>query len=128
MQLYGQDNRLSIVSDIASHIFFTMNMGTLRNEAQTSGALADKVAIVTGSSSGIGRAIAVAFAKEGACVVCADLESISRQPQEQSEGTTLELIGKSGGRATFQQTDVGKPDQMKSLIETAVQEYGRLDM
>ena len=65
--------------------------------------LAGKIAVVTGASSGIGRAIAVNFAAEGAAVVIADVVAA---PLEGGE-STLELIARAGGSATFEKTDVG---------------------
>ena len=59
--------------------------------------LAEKIAVVTGASSGIGRAIAISFASEGAKVVVAD---IVERPKEGGE-STLEVIARAGGIATF---------------------------
>lgn len=89
--------------------------------------LHEKVAIVTGSSSGLGRAIAVRYAQEGAKVVCADLSPTARS-QEESVIQTQDLITKKGGQAIFVQTDVGDATQMERLVQAAVTEYGRLDM
>ena len=88
-----------------------------------------KVAIITGSSSGIGRAIALRYAREGAKVVCADLvpESRAKDPDEHV-GSTHEVIRQAGGEAIFQQTDVGDSSQVESLVKSAVEEFGRLDM
>ena len=91
--------------------------------------LQDKVSIVTGSSSGLGRAIALRYAQEGAAVVCADLRPSARIPGlEESETDTHELIQRTGGKAIFVKTDVGSAKEMESLVEAAVKEYGRLDM
>jgi glucose 1-dehydrogenase len=86
--------------------------------------LAGKVAVVTGASSGIGRAIAINFASEGAAVVIAD---IAEQPIEGGEAT-LDLIARAGGTASFHKTDVGEWDQVDSLIGTTVARHGRLDV
>jgi glucose 1-dehydrogenase len=86
--------------------------------------LAGKVAVVTGASSGIGRAIAVSFASEGAAVVIAD---ITEKPVEGGE-PTLEVISRAGGTASFQKTDVGSWDQVDSLIGATVARHGRLDV
>lgn len=89
--------------------------------------LQEKTAIVTGSSSGLGRAIAVRYGQEGARVVCADLISAARSLEE-SDIATHDLIAKNGGQALFIQTDVGDAVQMERLVQTTVKEYGRLDM
>jgi NAD(P)-dependent dehydrogenase (short-subunit alcohol dehydrogenase family) len=85
------------------------------------GRLENKVAVITGAASGIGRASAVRFAGEGAAVVLGDLnieggESAVRECREQ------------GGRAVFLKCDVEREDNIKALIERAVREFGRLDI
>lgn len=89
--------------------------------------LQDKVAIVTGASSGLGRAIAVRYAHEGAKVVCADLSPTARS-REEAEITTHDLIEKNGAQSLFVQADVGDAAQMESLVQAAVKHFGRLDM
>jgi hypothetical protein len=91
--------------------------------------LQDKVAIVTGASSGLGRAISLRYAREGAKVVCADLSPTARsQVSEETEITTHDLITKDGGKAVFVQTDVGEAAQFEHLVQAAVEHFGRLDM
>jgi len=85
------------------------------------GKLDGKVAVITGAASGMGRATAIRFAKEGAAVVVADLNS-------QGGEATISEIAVTGGRAVFQRTDVGAENDIKSLIDRAVKEYGRLDI
>jgi NAD(P)-dependent dehydrogenase (short-subunit alcohol dehydrogenase family) len=93
------------------------------------GRLTEKVAIVTGSSSGLGRAIALLYAKEGAKVVCADLRPNARLAiNGEAEIETHELIKRNSGDAIFVQTDVGDAGQMESLVKAAAKEFGRLDM
>ena len=80
----------------------------------------DKVALVTGGSSGIGRATSLAFAREGARVAIADLE-----PTGAAE--TARMIEDIGGSATVFEIDVTKAAEVASLVERVVQTYGRLD-
>lgn len=86
--------------------------------------LAGRVCIVTGSASGIGRAIARLFARHGAHVVIADVT------QDVIEGgaPTAALIAQDGGSALFHRTDVSKAEEVEALVETAVARFGRLDV
>ncbi len=86
--------------------------------------LAGKTAVVTGASSGIGRAIAISFAGEGANVVVAD---ITEQPIEGGE-STLAIIARAGGNGSYRKTDVGRWAEVDSLISGTVERYGRLDV
>ncbi|HEX3846698.1 MAG TPA: SDR family oxidoreductase [Steroidobacteraceae bacterium] len=86
--------------------------------------LAGKVAIITGASSGIGRAIAQSFAAEGARVVIADLVD---RPIEGGD-STLDLIAKAGGTAAFEKTNVGRWDDVDALVGKTVARHGRLDV
>jgi NAD(P)-dependent dehydrogenase (short-subunit alcohol dehydrogenase family) len=80
----------------------------------------NKVALVTGAGSGIGRATALTFAREGAKVVVADV--VAKGGEE-----TVRMIKEAGGEAIFVKTDVSKTDEVEALVSKAVETYGRLD-
>jgi NAD(P)-dependent dehydrogenase (short-subunit alcohol dehydrogenase family) len=80
----------------------------------------DKVAIVTGASSGIGRAAAIAFAAAGAKVVV-----VARRVDKGEE--TVALIQATGGEATFVQADVTKAADVEAMVQQTMDTYGRLD-
>src|SRR2546430_1952857 len=82
--------------------------------------MAGKVALITGSSSGIGRSASLLFAREGARVVVA-----ARRAEEGEE--TVHLIREAGGDACFVRTDVSQAPAVQALVTTCVQRYGRLD-
>lgn len=80
----------------------------------------NKAALVTGGGSGIGRATAAAFAREGAKVVVADVvEDIGNE--------TVQIIKQAGGEAFFVKTDVTQPIEVEAMVKKAVDTYGRLD-
>jgi Dehydrogenases with different specificities (related to short-chain alcohol dehydrogenases) len=78
------------------------------------------VALVTGGSSGIGRATALAFARDGAKVVVA-----SRRTDQSEE--TVHLIEAAGGQALFVRTDMKKPAEIAALVARTVEHFGKLD-
>jgi len=84
------------------------------------GQLDGKVALVTGGSSGIGRATALAFAREGAKLIIADRHADGGHQ-------TVHMITEQGGEATFVQVDVSRAAEVAAMISTAVETYGRLD-
>ncbi|KAM0340144.1 hypothetical protein ACHAPU_010636 [Fusarium lateritium] len=90
--------------------------------------LSDKVCIVTGSSSGLGRAIALGYSREGALLVCADLRRNARAVNGEEAVSTDELIRSRGGQAIFVETDVGKADAVERLVTRAVIQFGRIDV
>lgn len=81
--------------------------------------LKDKTALVTGAGSGIGRAIAITFARQGANVVVADVND------EGGQGT-VGLIASSGGKAIYQHIDVSRPEEHLAAVATATQVFGAL--
>lgn len=83
--------------------------------------LNDKVAIVTGAASGIGRAIALAYAQAGARVVVSDSDTAGGEE-------TVALVRKSGADAFFANADVSRPEDCTKLVQRTVATYGRLDI
>jgi NAD(P)-dependent dehydrogenase (short-subunit alcohol dehydrogenase family) len=88
---------------------------------QPSGRLSNKVAIVTGGASGIGRATALLFAREGAAVVVADVN-------QEAGRRVAEEIARDGGRAFFETVDVTRAADCRRVVERAMREFGRIDI
>jgi NAD(P)-dependent dehydrogenase (short-subunit alcohol dehydrogenase family) len=84
------------------------------------GSFTGKVAFVTGAASGIGRAAALAFAREGAGVVIADVS-------EQANQETARMIEDQGGRALAVRCDVTRAEDVKAALAKAIEAFGRLD-
>ena len=83
--------------------------------------LQDKVAIITGGGSGMGRTASQMFAAEGAKVVVAEFDTRSGEE-------TVGLVTDAGGQATFVQADVSVEDDARRMVEAAASVYGRVDV
>jgi NAD(P)-dependent dehydrogenase (short-subunit alcohol dehydrogenase family) len=83
--------------------------------------LQNKVAVVTGAASGIGKAIALAFAREGACVVVSDINVDGGEE-------TGALIKKNNGNALFVEADVAESDAVRNLVQTTVDHFRAVDI
>jgi NAD(P)-dependent dehydrogenase (short-subunit alcohol dehydrogenase family) len=83
--------------------------------------LADKVAIITGAGSGMGRTAALMFAEQGASVVVAEYN-------EAAGAETVRLVEADGGRASFIKTDVSSEASSRAMVDHAVATYGRVDV
>src|SRR5438270_6862721 len=86
----------------------------------TNGNYSGKVAFVTGAGGGIGRAAALAFAREGASVVVADVS-------EKENQQTASIIKEQGGQALAVRCDVTRVEEVKAALEKTVEGFGRLD-
>src|SRR5215208_6450791 len=89
--------------------------------ANQNGSYAGKVAFVTGAGSGIGRATALAFAREGASVVVADAS-------EQGNRDTAHMIEELGGRVLALRCDVTRAGDVRSVLDRTIETFGRLDV
>ena len=81
----------------------------------------NKIVLITGSGSGIGKAAALAFSKEGGTIIVSDINEINGLK------TVSEII-KNNGKATFFKTDVSNFDMVKNLMDFIIEKYGRLDI
>jgi len=81
----------------------------------------DKVVVLTGAASGIGRATAILFAKEGAIQVLSDID-------EKGLKETLSLIKEGKDKITSMKVDVRKPVEVKNMIDSTVKKFGRIDV
>lgn len=94
----------------------------IRSDYRGSGKLLDKVAIITGGDSGIGRAVAVHFAREGATVAIAYLE------EETDARRTQELVEAEGQRCTVFKGDLGEEPLCRRLVDETLDAFGRIDV
>jgi len=81
----------------------------------------NKTVIITGAASGIGKATAELFSREGANVIISDI-------QEAQGKSVAENIISAGGKASFIKTDVSRPEDMEALVDFAIRTYGKLDV
>jgi len=81
----------------------------------------DKVILITGAGSGIGRVTALEFAKQGGIVAVSDID-------EKGGQETVQLIENEGGKAIFIKTDVANFSEVEKMTDTVIERYGRLDI
>ncbi|BDT59297.1 oxidoreductase [Massilia varians] len=89
---------------------------------QGSGKLKDKASVITGGDSGIGRAVAIAFAREGADVL------ISYLNEHEDARETARLVEEAGRKAVLVPGDLADPAHCRAIVDRAVQEFGRIDV
>lgn len=87
-----------------------------------SGKLTGKVAIITGGDSGIGRAVAIAYAREGADLLIAYLS------EDDDARQVKELVEAEGRKAVLVAGDISQPDHCRNVVDHAVEEFGRIDL
>lgn len=92
------------------------------NSYKGSGRLAGKAAVITGADSGIGRAVALAFAREGADVL------ISYLNEDEDAQETARLVNEAGRKSVLVPGDISKSAHCRSIIDKAVKEFGRVDI
>ena len=119
----GERSRSSFAHDL--HVGHNPEMSNEEEQMMAAtnqtASFAEKVAFVTGAGSGIGRTTALAFAREGASVVIADVS-------EQSNKETARLIEELGGQALTVRCDVTQSEEVRGALDQAVNAFGRLDI
>jgi NAD(P)-dependent dehydrogenase (short-subunit alcohol dehydrogenase family) len=92
--------------------------------------LKDKVCVITGASSGLGRESALRFAREGASIVVADVTEmpLAKGFEKDLDTPTAELIAAAGGRAVYVRCDVTRKEDTDAAVATAASTFGRLDI
>ena len=88
------------------------------------GRLVDKVAIITGGDSGIGKAVAIAFAREGADVLISYLDDV----EDRDAQDTANYVQEAGRKAVLVKGDISSERHCQNVVETAVQEFGKIDI
>src|SRR5947209_9687723 len=83
--------------------------------------LKDKVAIITGSASGMGKLAAELFAREGASIVVTDIAA-------QEGGQVAQQINEAGGKAIFVKTNVAREDEVQHMVDAAIDAFGQIDI
>jgi NAD(P)-dependent dehydrogenase (short-subunit alcohol dehydrogenase family) len=83
--------------------------------------LENKVALITGSANGMGKAMALRFAREGCDIIVADLQSVAAQH-------VAEEIRSYGRKAVAMQTDISRSEEIKALVGASVREFGKIDI
>jgi len=123
----GQHPQPDTAGEQQQHPGLTRDMGEQPDHGEESyrgsGRLTGKRAVVTGGDSGIGRAVALAFAREGADVVIGYLESEEKDAQE-----TVRLVEDAGRRAVAMPGDIGEQAHCEAIVERALNEFDRLDV
>lgn len=107
------------INQVISEILITIFLNEFNKQKMKT--LEDKVAIITGASSGIGKATALLFAKSGAKVVVSDI-------QEESGNSVVAEILREGGEAFFFKADISKSKDTEDLVSQTVNKYGKLDI
>jgi NAD(P)-dependent dehydrogenase (short-subunit alcohol dehydrogenase family) len=95
---------------------------TIRESYRGSGKLQGKTALITGGDSGIGRSVAVMFAREGANCTIVYLE------EDQDAAEAQRLVEQEGVRCLLQKGDIGKPANCQKFVDKTIQKFGRLDI
>src|SRR5690349_8929024 len=91
-------------------------------DMSSTGRLANKTALITGGGRGIGRGIALRFAREGARV------ALVQRDRASVEATASEISAQGGIALALGDTDVGQPDQVTRAVETTIEQFGHIDI
>jgi hypothetical protein len=110
----------SVKSTTHASLVVPLAVGIMKAMPKTPDYFAGKTIVITGAASGIGRAIALIFAREGANVVCADIN-------DKGAGDTAAEVDKKGGTALAIKVDVTKRIEVKEMAERAIATFGRVE-